>query len=74
MASIISARARAGESTREKVVTRVYTADEGEFYDLGYDEASAGFATPKMNLPPMVFIRQVSSLRPGCLARRRSVP
>jgi predicted deacetylase len=31
---------RAGESTRQKVVTRVYTADEGEFYDLGYEEAS----------------------------------
>jgi uncharacterized protein len=30
---------RAGESARQKVVTRVYTADEGEFYDLGYDEA-----------------------------------
>ena len=31
---------RAGESTREKAVTRIYTADEGEFYDLGYEEAS----------------------------------
>jgi uncharacterized protein len=30
---------RAGESAREKVVTRVYTAGEGEFYDLGYEEA-----------------------------------
>ena len=30
---------RAGESTREKVVTRIYTAGEGEFYDLGYEEA-----------------------------------
>ena len=30
---------RAGESTLEKVVTRVYTAGEGEFYDLGYGEA-----------------------------------
>ncbi len=27
------------ESTREKVVTRFYTADEGEFFDLKYDEA-----------------------------------
>jgi predicted deacetylase len=31
---------RAGESTRQKIVTRVYTAGEGEFYDLGYEEAS----------------------------------
>lgn len=30
---------REGESTRQKLVTRVYTADEGEFYDLAYDEA-----------------------------------
>ena len=30
---------RAGESTRQKLVTRVYTADEGEFYDLAYAEA-----------------------------------
>ncbi len=31
---------RAGESARQKVVTRVYTADEGEFYDLDYEKAS----------------------------------
>ncbi len=30
---------RAKEGARSKVVTRFYTADEGEFYDLGYDEA-----------------------------------
>jgi len=30
---------RPGESTRQKLVSRVYTADEGEFYDLDYDEA-----------------------------------
>ncbi len=30
---------RVGEGARSKVVTRFYTADEGEFYDLGYDEA-----------------------------------
>ena len=34
-------RARgAGESPRKKFVTRVYTADEGEFYDLDYAEAA----------------------------------
>ncbi len=30
---------RAGETIRQKLVSRVYTADEGEFYDLDYDEA-----------------------------------
>lgn len=28
-----------GESFRDRLVTRCYTSDEGEFYDLGYDEA-----------------------------------
>jgi len=30
---------RAGESTRHKLITRIYTADEGEFYDLDRDQA-----------------------------------
>ena len=30
---------RNDENTRAKVVTRLYTADEGEFFDLEYDEA-----------------------------------
>jgi uncharacterized protein len=30
---------RAHESPREKFITRFYTRDEGEFYDLAYDEA-----------------------------------
>lgn len=30
-----------GESPRQKLITRVYTADEGEFYDLDYEAASA---------------------------------
>ncbi len=30
---------RVGESPREKFVTRFYTDDEGEFFDLSYDEA-----------------------------------
>ena len=29
-----------GESNRQKFVTRIYTADEGEFYDLDYAEAA----------------------------------
>jgi predicted deacetylase len=33
-------RRREGESTRQKLVTRFYTADEGEFYDLDQEEAS----------------------------------
>lgn len=28
-----------GEDLRDRVITRVYTYGEGEFYDLGYDEA-----------------------------------
>ena len=31
---------RAGESAREKMITRVYTAEEGEFYDLDFTAAS----------------------------------
>lgn len=30
---------RVKEDARTRFVTRIYTADEGEFYDLGYDEA-----------------------------------
>ena len=30
---------RTGEKAGAKIVTRFYTADEGEFFDLGYDEA-----------------------------------
>jgi predicted deacetylase len=30
---------RAGESLRAKVITRLYTRSEGEFFDLDYDEA-----------------------------------
>ncbi|MFN2508486.1 MAG: DUF2334 domain-containing protein [Chthoniobacterales bacterium] len=30
---------RQGESLREQILTRQYTKDEGEFYDLPYDEA-----------------------------------
>src|SRR5438552_8267964 len=30
---------RAKESLRDKFLTRFYTQNEGEFYDLGYDEA-----------------------------------
>jgi predicted deacetylase len=30
---------RRDENTRAKIVTRIYTADEGEFFDLGYGEA-----------------------------------
>jgi uncharacterized protein len=30
---------RNDEKARAKIVTRIYTADEGEFFDLGYDKA-----------------------------------
>lgn len=32
---------RPNETARDKLITRLYTADEGEFYDLGYNEARA---------------------------------
>ncbi|MBA3960713.1 MAG: DUF2334 domain-containing protein [Chthoniobacterales bacterium] len=32
---------RPNESARDKLITRFYTDDEGEFYDLGYEEARA---------------------------------
>ncbi len=32
---------RSDETLREKMITRSYTSDEGEFYDLAYDEAHA---------------------------------
>jgi len=31
---------RAGESIGSRLITRIYTADEGEFFDLRYEEAS----------------------------------
>lgn len=31
---------RLGESIIARLITRIYTADEGEFFDLGYEEAS----------------------------------
>lgn len=41
-------RARgAGESAWQKLVTRVYTADEGEFYDLDYAQASQRMSDAK---------------------------
>jgi predicted deacetylase len=30
---------RRRESLRDRLITRLYTADEGEFFDIGYDEA-----------------------------------
>lgn len=32
---------RPNETSRDKLITRFYTADEGEFYDLDYEEACA---------------------------------
>src|SRR6202045_2873222 len=31
---------RENETLRQRLITRSYTSDEGEFYDLDYDEAS----------------------------------
>jgi hypothetical protein len=38
---------RANETIRDKFFTRLYTADEGEFYDLDYDEALRRIATAR---------------------------
>src|SRR5205085_3764277 len=38
---------RANESFLEKFVTQVYTQGEGEFYDLGYDEAFRRITTAR---------------------------
>src|SRR5881396_714296 len=38
---------RAKESLRDKFVTRFYTQNEGEFYDLGYDEALRRITTAR---------------------------
>jgi hypothetical protein len=48
---------RTEESLRDKVVTRFYTRNEGEFYDLNYDEALASS-------------HGVSSRRHGCWGQR----
>ena len=38
---------RANETIRDKFLTHLYTADEGEFYDLDYDEALRRIATAR---------------------------
>lgn len=38
---------RPGEKARTKMVTRIYTRGEGEFYDLSYDEALARISRAK---------------------------
>ncbi len=52
---------RPGESTGEKLLTRFYTQDEGEFFDLGYDEAFQRIAAARdefraVGLKPRGFI------------------
>ncbi len=39
--------ARAKETLRDKFLTRFYTQHEGEFYDLGYDEALRRIASAR---------------------------
>ena len=38
---------RGGESAFQKLVTQIYTQGEGEFYDLGYDEAFGRITTAR---------------------------
>lgn len=52
---------RAGESIRSRLITRIYTADEAEFFDLSYEEASGLLSTArdefaKHDLHPVGFI------------------
>ena len=52
---------RPNETTREKFMTRFYTDDEGEFYDLSYDEALRRIACARdefasLGLAPRGFI------------------
>lgn len=52
---------RGGEGMREKFLTRIYTRDEGEFFDLSYEEAARRINLArddfrKANLSPVGFI------------------
>jgi Predicted deacetylase len=57
---------RSNERITEKFVTRIYTRDEGEFFDLDYEEAFARILKLVRNLKPRVFPRLGSSPQPGC--------
>jgi predicted deacetylase len=61
---------RAGESARDRWTTRVYTADEGEFYDLNAPEAAALVERARadfhqLGLDPTGFIAPAWLLSPG---------
>jgi predicted deacetylase len=65
-----------GESLEQKFVTRVYTADEGEFYDLDYEEAALRIGDGKKefaayDFDPQGFIAPAWLL--GAEARRAAV-
>jgi predicted deacetylase len=67
---------RPGETMRDKFVTQVYTQNEGEFYDLGYDEAFRRIKTARdefhaAGLKPRGFVAPAWLLgREGELAAR----
>lgn len=61
---------RDGERVREKFLTRIYTNDEGEFYDLDYDEALRRIARArdefaKAGLTPRGFVAPAWLLGPA---------
>ena len=62
------------ETAREKIVTRFYTADEGEFFDLGYADALRLIREARHDFETHGFHLTDSSRPPGCWARRRSAP
>ncbi len=64
-------RARAGETARQRWLTRVYTLGEGEFYDLTKEQAAALLALAQEEFarlgvpPPVGFIAPAWLLGPG---------
>lgn len=80
---------RSGESLTDRIVTRSYTAGEGEFFDIGYDEARALVAKARdefhaAGLRPSGFVapawllssegeRAIASLGIGYTTRLRTV-
>jgi predicted deacetylase len=61
---------RTDETTQEKLLTRLYTQDEGEFYDLGFDEALRRITQAKQEfanagLTPRGFIAPAWLLSPA---------
>jgi len=66
-----STRPRAGETAMQKITTRIYTADEGEFYDLDRETARTSRPAAMRSCGALGSIRVASSHPHGCWAERR---